>query len=78
LAGGDMVAVRQKCVSDFDIPRTPLFVFCNQEHDMMTNLVFKERVVTHRWKKAEILCGINQYPYPLAFFQLLLNYNIDF
>lgn len=78
ITGGDPYTVRVKHMADQHVKRTPLIVLTNNTVGFMTDQSFKDRVVIFRWKYAEFLAQIELKPYPMAFFDLLNKYNIEF
>lgn len=78
LTAGDTCTVKVKHKEPGVVQRTPLICMVNQSIPMMYEEVFKERVVSHRWKKAVFLKDCNKYPYPMAIFSLLNKYEIKF
>lgn len=75
--GGD-TKVRIKMMGDAHIKRTPILVLTNNEVNFMADTTFKDRLKQYRWKAAPFLKDYKLKPYPLAFFELLLKYEIKF
>lgn len=78
MLGGDPYTVRVKHAMDTHVKRTPVIILTNENVNFMTNIAFRERIVKFTWKYAPFLKDINCKPYPMAFFELLNKYNIEF
>jgi hypothetical protein len=75
--GGD-TKVRVKNMADAHVKRTPIIILTNNIVNFMCDTAFEDRVVQYKWKPAPFLKNFNLKPYPLAFFELLLKYEIKF
>lgn len=78
LLGGDLSNVKVKCQPDMAVERTPIIILTNNLLSIMHQPAFKDRVAKFTWKAAPFLKDISYKPYPLAFFEILNMYNIDF
>lgn len=78
LTAGDTCTVKVKNKEPGVVQRTPIICMVNQSIPLMYEEVFKERVVSHRWKKAHFLKDVTKYPYPMSIFSLLNKYEIKF
>lgn len=75
--GGD-TKVRVKNNADAHVKRTPIIVLTNNVVNFMCDKAFEDRIVQFKWKPAPFLKDYNLKPYPLAFFDILLKYEIKF
>nr|QTZ83150.1 MAG: nonstructural protein 1 [Emberiza rustica ambidensovirus] len=78
MLAGDPYTVRVKHNMDQHVKKTPVIVLTNNHVDFMSDPAFRDRIKIFNWQSAPFLQHITQKPYPLAFFELLLKYNIDF
>lgn len=75
---GDPYTVRVKHAMDTHVRRTPVFVLTNCHVSFMSDVAFRDRIITFNWQPAPFLKDIDFKPYPMAFFDMLNKYNIDF
>lgn len=75
---GDNCPVRVKYSMDANVTRTPVIVLTNTHVSFMSDTAFRDRIITFNWQPAPFLKEIEYKPYPMAFFDLLFKYNIDF
>lgn len=75
---GDPYTVRVKHAMDTHVRRTPVIVLTNNHVSFMTDVAFRDRIIQFQWKAAPQLKDIEFKPYPLAFYDLLNKYNIEF
>lgn len=78
LLGGDLCNVKVKCQPDTAVERTPIIILTNNQLTIMHEKAFKDRMAKFNWKTAPFLKDISYKPYPIAFFEILNMYNIDF
>lgn len=76
--GGDPYTVRVKHSLDTHVKRTPVIILTNNIVPFMTDTAFRDRMVQYRWKTAPLLKDFVLKPFPLAFFEILKKYNVDF
>lgn len=76
--GGGSYKVRVKSARDTPVSRTPVVVLTNNIVDFMVDMAFYDRIIQFRWKEAPFLADLSLKPYPLAFFEILKKYHIDF
>lgn len=75
--GGD-TKVRVKMQGDTHVQRTPIIILTNNVVNFMVDNAFKDRIKQYKWKAAPFLKEYNQKPFPLVFFEILLEYQIKF
>lgn len=75
--GGD-TKVRVKNMPDMHVKRTPIIVLTNNIVPFMNDLAFKDRIIQFKWKPAPILKKHVYKPFPLAFFEILKKYEIEY
>lgn len=75
---GDPYTVRVKHMLDQHVKRTPVIVLTNNYVNFMGDSAFKDRIKIYYWNTAPFLKDIDKKPYPLAFFEILNKYNIEF
>jgi len=75
---GDPYTVRVKHAMDTHVRRTPIIVLTNTHVSFMSDVAFRDRIITFNWQPAPFLKDIDFKPYPMVFFDLLLKYNIRF
>ena len=75
--GGDTKA-RVKNQADTHVRRTPVIVLTNNIVPFMVEKAFKDRIFKCDWKTAPFLKELTLKPYPLAFFQILKEYEVFF
>lgn len=75
--GGDTM-VRRKGLPDGHVKRTPIIVLTNPVVPFMADIAFKERIIVFKWKPAPFLKNEQYKPYPLAFFEILKKYEINY
>lgn len=78
MLGSDSYTVRVKFQLDTHVERTPVIILTNNHVNFLSDISFRERIVKYEWKYAEFLKDIEFKPYPLAFFEMLKKYNIEF
>lgn len=78
MTAGDPYTVRVKHNMDTHVRRTPLVVLTNAAVPFMHDVTFKDRLIQFRWQASPFLKDIDFKPYPMAFFELLNKYNIEF
>lgn len=78
MLGGDPYAVRVKHAMDTHVKRTPVIILTNNNVNFMHDIAFRERLVKFEWKYAPFLKDIECKPYPMAFFEILNKYNIEY
>lgn len=78
MLGGDPYTVRVKNQMDAHVKRTPIIAMTNANVPFMGDLAFVDRIIKFNWKAAMFLKEISFKPYPMAFFEILNKYNIDF
>lgn len=76
--GGGSYKVRVKSQRDTPVSRTPVVVLTNNHVDFMNQSAFADRVKTYKWKTAPFLKNLQLKPHPLAFFEILNQYNIEY
>lgn len=75
---GDPYTVRVKHNMDTHVNRTPVIILTNNVVPFMNDVAFRDRIVQFRWNEAPQLKEICMKPYPMAFFDLLKKYNIEY
>lgn len=75
---GDPYTVRVKHAMDTHVRRTPIIVLTNNHVSFMNDVAFRDRIIIFNWQPAPFLKDIEYKPYPMAFFDLLNKYNINF
>lgn len=75
---GDPYTVKVKHMMDAHVRRTPVIVLTNTHVNFMHEMAFVDRIIKFNWKAAPFLKNIDIKPYPLAFFDLLKKYNINY
>lgn len=78
MLGGDPYTVRVKHNMDTHVRRTPVIVLSNNSVPFMGKIEFKDRVSYFHWNAAPFLKNYDYKPYPMAFFEILNKYNIEF
>lgn len=78
LTAGDPCMVRVKCRGDQFVARTPMIVMTNKKKLFIIDRLYQSRIRVFDWKSAWWLKTIPFKPHPLAFFQLLDKYNIEY
>lgn len=78
MLGGDPYTVRVKHAMDTHVARTPVIVLTNNHVPFLSDIAFRERVVKFDWKHAPFLKNIEYKPYPMCFFEILKQYEINF
>lgn len=76
--GASPYSVRGKGVPDIAVKRTPVIVLTNTSVGFMVDIDFSERLKIYYWKGAHMLADVPNKPYPLAFFDILNKYNIEY
>lgn len=76
LFAGDSLTVRVKNKGDSAVYRTPVIVLTNNLVNFMSDNAFTDRIKQYRWKAAPYLKEYGKKPYPLAWYDLLLELNI--
>nr|QTE04111.1 MAG: nonstructural protein [Emberiza chrysophrys ambidensovirus] len=76
LTEGGSMSVRVKFKNDTAIYKTPLIITTNRRISLMTHPAFKDRMVQYTWRPAPFLKSYDKYPTPLAFYALLMKYNV--
>ncbi|QEM39034.1 nonstructural protein [Bactericera trigonica densovirus] len=75
LLGGDQCVVRVKFQSDATVGRTPVIILSNNDI-FPRDAAFRNRMIKYEWKTAGYLEKYNKKPHLIAFYKLLLKYNI--
>lgn len=75
LFGGDPLSVSVKYENNKNISRTPIIILSNY-NILPKDAAFKTRVRFYEWRTYTHLISYKKKPYPLAFYHLLLKYNI--
>lgn len=75
---GDPFTVRVKHKSDVHVARTPVIILTNDAVPFLGDIAFRDRILKHKWKAAPFLKDVDFKPYPMAFFEILKNYEIKF
>ena len=78
MMGGDPYTVRVKHSMDTHVRRTPVIILTNNEVPFLAEKAFADRIVKFKWLAAPFLKDVEFKPYPMAFFDLLMKYNINF
>lgn len=78
MTAGDPFTVRVKNKPDMHVRRTPLIVMTNVQVDFMYDHAFVDRLIKFRWTPAPFLKECEFKPYPMAFFEILNKYNIEY
>nr|AQN78648.1 putative protein 3 [Viltain virus] len=78
MMAGDPYNVRVKHSADQPVAKTPVIVMTNEMVPFLYDLAFKDRVAKYEWSAAGFLKNIHYKPCPIAFFNLLIKYNIKF
>lgn len=78
MTAGDPYTVRVKHAMDTHVRRTPVIVLTNKGVDFMYDQAFKDRIIKFTWQTAPFLKEVDFKPYPMAFFDLLNKYNIEY
>lgn len=78
MMGGDPYTVRVKHAMDTHVRRTPVIILTNNEVPFLAEKAFADRIVKFKWLAAPFLKDVEFKPYPMAFFDLLMKYNITF
>lgn len=75
---GDPYTVRVKHAMDTHVRRTPVFVLTNCHVNFMGDLAFRDRIIKFTWQPAPFLKDVEFKPYPMAFFDMLNKYGIEY
>lgn len=78
MMAGDPYNVRVKHSADQPVAKTPVIVMTNEMVPFLYDVAFKDRIAKYEWTAAPFLKNINFKPCPIAFFNLLIKYNIEF
>lgn len=78
MMGGDPYTVRVKYQGDTHVTRTPVLILTNNYVNFLQDSAFKDRIKVYKWRQAPFLKDIHVKPYPMAFFDLLNKYKIQF
>lgn len=78
MMAGDPYTVKVKHSLDGHVSRTPTIVLSNSYVPFMQDSAFDDRLFIYNWQAAPFLKKIDKKPYPMAFFELLKMYNVNF
>jgi hypothetical protein len=78
MMAGDPYTVKVKHSLDGHVARTPTIVLTNDRVPFMMDVAFEDRIFIYQWQSASFLKNIEKKPYPMAFFEILHLYDINF
>lgn len=78
MMAGDPYTVKVKHCLDGHVSRTPIIVLTNSYVPFMQDEAFNDRIFIYKWQAAPFLKEVDKKPFPMAFFEILNMYKIEF